>query len=305
MIDVLIFGAGPAGLSAAIWCKRLDLRPLVLERASLPGGQLNQITGTITDYPGLPDITAPALQQRLAEHARVAGVPVRCGLPPLEVALTDTMVTARAGAEVWTAPYGIIATGTRPRWLGVPGEAEMLARGEIWRGSRDAPRLQGRIVAVVGGGDRAVQNALLVAPHAAQVYLIRRSDRWRARAALHSELADHANITVLSQHRVAAIHGIGTVDAITVVGPDGAPRRLAVDAVLVYIGQQPNSEPFAPWVERTADGRLRCDALGATSHPRLFAAGDVVTPAAYGSVAAAAGQGAVVAKHVALLLQTG
>ncbi len=298
--DVIIIGGGPAGVSAAIWCRRLGLRVLVLERHSAVGGQVLDIRRPIPDYPGLPAPDGPALAGAFARHLEDVGALVRCGSRAVAVnaALGEVVL---AGGETLAARRLILATGARPRRLNVPGEAEMLARGESYRGSSDAHRFRGLSVVVVGGGDRALENAVFLAEAGARVTLIHRDDRFRARPVYLEAARHHPGITMWKHARVTRILGAGRVEGVAVEPADGGEEQ-AVEcaAVFVYIGMEPDSALVRGQVVLEPDGRVRTDDWGRTSAPNVFAAGDVRTPPVLSSIATAVAQGMAAAKAISL-----
>lgn len=302
--DAVIIGAGPAGLSAALWCRRLGLRVVVLEQGAEPGGQMREILHPVGDYPGVTAPAGPALAALFARQALAAGAEVRPGAAVRSLTPLPDGVRVEAGATAVTARRAIVASGSRPRRLGVPGEAEMIARGEVWRGSRDRERFAGLPVAVVGGGDRAAQNALLLAEAGARVTLIHRSSRFRARRALLGPALAHPRVRVLAGAAVRRILGRERVEGVEVALGGGEFLVLPVAAVFVYIGMEPNVEFLGGRAALEGDGTLRVDRTGATSLPGVWAAGDVCTPAAFRSIPAAAGQGMVAAKALALDLES-
>lgn len=317
--DAIVVGAGPAGLAAALWCRRLGLGTLVLERASAPGGQAREILHPVRDYPGLTAPDGRTLAEAFLRQAREAGAEVRMEAPAAAIepagdgGVGGEAVRVACGGEILVARRLILATGARPRRLGVPGEAEMIARGEVWRGSRDGARFAGRPVAVVGGGDRALQNALLLAEAGAAVTLIHRSRCFRARRAFLAPALDHPRIRVLTGAVVRRIAGESRVEAVEVDpapgAPGAAPARLPVDAVFVYVGMEAAADLVRGRAALEEDGRLRVDGAGrvltGTGAPLrgVYAAGDVRTPAAFRSIAASVGQGMIAAKAAALDLE--
>lgn len=302
--DVIITGAGPGGLAAAIWCRRLGLRTLVLEKAARPGGQVLEIAQPIRDYPGIPATDGPSLAAALAGQAREAGAEILVHTAALAVETAADVLRVSAESGTFTARRLIVATGARPRLLGVPGEAEMIQRGEVWRGSRDAMRFAGKEVAVVGGGDRALQNALMLAEAGAAVTLIHRSARFRARREFLAAAADHPRVRILAG-TVTRILGAGRVEAVEVAPLPQAAARVAtltlpVAAVFIYIGMEPVSDLVRGWAELEGEGLVKTDVAGRTAASGIFAVGDVRTPPEFRSIVTAAGQGMTAAKAVAL-----
>lgn len=324
--DVVIVGGGPAGLAAAIWCRRLGLDALLLEAAPEFGGQVREWTHQVLDYPGLAGLAPADLVDRFVEHALSAGADLRTGAQVTALEKAHPLLRLGLGdrAETVDARAVILATGAQPRRLGVPGEAEMLARGEAWRGSRDAARFAGQPVVVVGSGDRAVQNALLLAEAGALVTLVHRPGPWRARGSLLAAAGRHPAVAFRCG-RVTAIAGRDRVEGVrlhphppeslraapagSVEPPKPQPEAggddevfLPATAVFVYIGCAPRTDPVAGRVALRPDGTVPVGEDGATPLPGLYAAGDVCTASPFRSVSTAVGQAMRAAKAVALAL---
>lgn len=316
--DVIVIGGGPAGLAAAVWCRRLGLDVLLLEGGENPGGQLLEHVLPLVDYPGLPGIAGRELASRMEAHLRELGGAVRRRTTALELVPRSGAFLVRLadGGEPLAARRVILATGAEPRRLGVPGEAEMLARGERWRGSRDAGRFSGKPVVVVGSGDRAAENALLLARAGALVTLVHRPGAWRARRPFLEALRADGRVRLLSG-RVTAIEGTGRVEAVRLrlprerggketeerAGAEEGEVTLPTAAIFVYAGMEPRSGLLAPHVRLGEGGVVPVDERGRTDLPGVYAAGDVCTPAAFRSVTNAVGQAMRAAKGVALELQ--
>lgn len=301
--DIAIIGGGPAGLSAAIWCKRLGLEHLLLEAGTELGGQLFAIHNPVIDYPGLQAANGVEVQAAFARHAEELGCLYRVRAEVVGVDAERLVLTIREdGAEREVRCRGLIAaTGSSERRLRVPGEREMIDRGEVYSASRDRGRFAGKKVAVVGGGDRAFEGALLLAERGAHVVLIHRSDRYRAREELREPVLVHPQIEVLPFAAVTEIVGDERVEAV-VVDQRGERRRLEAEALFVRIGVEPNSLLFRGQVGTDEDGYLLTDAVGATDVSGVFAVGDVCTRPLYTSIASAVGQGMTAAKHLSLYL---
>jgi len=296
--DVVVIGAGIAGLSTAIWARRLNLTAIVLEAKTTPGGQLLELTFPIPDYPGLPGIQGPDLAQILYRQALDAGAEVRLGTPVLWLepethSCTTPTGTFRARRAV------VVATGLRPRRLEVPGEAELHQAGLVRRPSQELAWFRGKRVAVVGGGDRAAENAALLASEAADVFLIHRRSQLRARAALAAPLFQLPNIHFRWNTRVTAFAvrpdaaDRSAAATLFLTGP-GGETQLEVDAVCIYIGNVPNDGLLS------AAAASPVDASGCTTAPGIYAVGDVNLPPVHQSLVACAAQAMMAAKAIAL-----
>ncbi|MGZ4112346.1 MAG: NAD(P)/FAD-dependent oxidoreductase [Tumebacillaceae bacterium] len=314
--DVVIVGGGPAGMSAAIWCKRLGLEHLLVEASGELGGQLFQIHNPVIDYPGLLADNGRAVQKVFAEHvqqlecahqleADVQAVDVENMALTLRVAQNAAQGSSQGSSQgaVMHVEYRglIVATGSSERRLHVPGEMEMIERGEVYSASRDRDRFAGRRVAVVGGGDRAVEGALLLAERGANVVLIHRSDRFRARDSYLQPVLAHPQIEVRSFATVVNIIGDEQVRGV-IIAQNGQETQLDVDAIFVRIGVAPNSDLLRGQVRTDEDGYLVTDEVGRTDREGVFAIGDVCTRPLYSSIASAVGQGMTAAKHLSLYL---
>lgn len=305
--DIVIIGGGPAGMTAAIWCQRLGLDHQLVEAKSRLGGALFDIHNPIIDYPGSQTANGRELQALFHQHvldlkcvhhvqARVQTVDVRSKI--LRVAFGEDP------AQEQEIRYRglILATGAAERRLAVPGEAEMIARGEVYSASRDRDRFTGRRVAVVGGGDRAFEGALLLAERGAEVVLIHRSDRFRARSEFSDPVLQHPRIQILTHATITQIFGEGAVAGIHVQLGDGSEKKIEVDALFVRIGVEPHSHLVRGQVETDPDGYILTDSVGQSNCPSIFAVGDVCTRPLYSSIASAVGQSMIAAKHLSLYL---
>ncbi|WP_374711854.1 NAD(P)/FAD-dependent oxidoreductase [Symbiobacterium terraclitae] len=296
--DVVVVGAGMAGLATALWARRLGLEPVVLERENRAGGQLNAIGGRVFDYPGLDLPNGDALTARLLRQAEEAGVALHLDRPVSAVSASDRTCETPAGPVAGRAL--VLATGLRARRLNVAGEEALHRGGWVRRPSHDLPWFRGRRVAVIGGGDRALENAGMLLPVADRVYLLTRG-AVRARPDLAAPVLAHPKLV----HRAGATvvrFRVGPGSVLVDVAEGGGQRELEVDAVCIYIGNAPNSELVAGQVELDAEGYIVTDRYGETSVPGVFAVGDVCTPPPYQSLATAGGQAMVVAKRIALSL---
>lgn len=301
--DVVILGGGPAGMTAALWCKRLGLSHLLLESQELLGGQLFAIHNEVIDYPAVPVKSGAELQAKFAAHVELLGCEIECGVAVREVNLAERFLTVGSsdGEQARIDFHGLIAaTGGAERRLGVPGEQEMIDRGEVYSATRDRERFAGKRAAVVGGGDRAFEGALLLAERGADVVLIHRSGQFKAREEfLHPVLA-HPKIEILTDARVERIYGAERVEGVDVALQDGTVQRLDVAGLFVRIGVEPNSHLLRGQVETDAEGYPLVDATGQTSVAGVFAVGDLCTRPLYSGIASAVGQAMVAAKQLSL-----
>ncbi|PDO09991.1 MAG: hypothetical protein BLM47_09700 [Candidatus Reconcilbacillus cellulovorans] len=304
-VGVLIAGAGPAGVSAAVWCARLGLAHLLVERGSEIGGQLESIHNPVVDYPGVWASDGRELKRRFLEHLQRSNCTVwlESEVVAVDPAARAATVAVRRNGQIErkTVTYEafILATGARPRKLGVPGEEQMYARGETFSTVRDREQFSGKRVAVVGGGDRAFEGALLLAESGAEVFLIHRSDRFRARRELLEPAVRHPSVRLMTCCRVVSVLGSDRTEAVEICDASGTTRRLDVDAVLVRIGTEAESSLFKPFISVLPDGRIPVGEAGCTELPDHYAVGDVAVAPVYSSIAAAVAQGMMAVKHFA------
>ncbi|MDB5100115.1 MAG: hypothetical protein JWM80_4536 [Cyanobacteria bacterium RYN_339] len=293
MTDVIIIGAGMAGCSTALWCKRLDLPFTWLEQAPAIGGQLAHVYNPIPDYPGRPAADGAELRGHLqAQLAAEELSPSLCAAV-VETDLAGHCVTLADGT-VHRGRAVVLATGVERRRLGVPGEVELTGRGVGGSGRRDRDAYAGQAVAVVGGGDSACENALLLAETCRQVTLIHRRSTFRARPALLDAAMNHPRIRVLPDTRVKGLAGTERLEGLRLDGAAGE-QVLPVTGLFVRIGYQPVTAMFHRQIRCDPDGYVQVDANQRTTLPGVYAVGDVCNPI-YASLAVAAGQGMVAAK---------
>jgi len=304
--DVIIVGAGPAGLTAGIYAARSGLRALVLERA-VPGGKV-RITERIDNYPGFAaGIDGPELVGQIKAQAERFGVNVRranvSAMRP-----EGGRFRLSAGEEDLAAPAVIIATGTGPRPLGVPGEARLEGRGVSYCAVCDADVFRGRDIAIVGGGDSAIKEALFLARYARSVKVIHRREELRAARVLQEQAFATPNLSFVWQTVVVEVTGSHWVDGVVVKNVvSGSLDRLKVEGLVVFAGNRPHSRLVEELVDLDHLGFIITDEDMSTRTPGLFAAGDVrkkslrdiVTAVADGALAAQSAQKHIIRqKHV-------
>jgi thioredoxin reductase (NADPH) len=306
MHDVVIIGAGPAGLAAAVWCDQLGLDTLVLEQNESIGGQLATIYGPIENYLGLHTRDGRELLERFSDQIENAGFDLWTNV---EIETVDTgakRVLLRSGEQLQSISM-VIATGVRRRQLGIPGEKEFAGRGIIESAARDRHLFSGKDVCVIGGGDAAVENALLLADVCPTVTLVHRGRSLRARREFVEQMQTNHCITVFTESTVTRILGNEDLEAVEIRRKEALkPFQMAVRGVLIRIGVEPNTDLFRDQVQLDEKGYVVVTSQQETTVPNVFAIGDVSNPLAP-TISGATGAGATTAKVIAarLLNQAG
>lgn len=286
MTDLIILGAGTAGLSAAIYAVRAGLSLRLLE-TSLPGGQILN-SPDVDNYPGIPNISGFDFVQNLTAHA--AGLGVEPEFTAVSRAdLAGNVKRIRTGREVLESRAVILATGASHRSLGCPGEAEFRGKGVSYCATCDGAFFRVKDVAVVGGGNTALEDALFLANLCRRVYLIHRREEFRAQQAAVNAVRSRENIQLVLGEQVEKISGDKQVSAVTLK----SGRELPVSGVFIAVGLAPNTALFEGQLDLD-NGYIRAGEDCHTSLPGVFAAGDVrtkplrqlITAAADGAVAA-------------------
>lgn len=298
MHDVIIIGAGPAGLSAALWCDELGLDTLVLEERSEIGGQLLSVYNPVENYLGLRSANGRELLEHFSRQVEDLDFDLWTDVEIEEVDLQARRISLRSGEEL-RAIFVIIATGVRRRRLGVPGEEELKGRGVVESGAGEREWLAGKDVCVVGGGDAAAENALMLAEICPTVTLVHRGERLRARREFSERLKSEHRVTVFTEAVLERIIGGERVEAVEVRRKGGIkPFQVAVQAVLIRIGVEPNTELFREQLRLDERGYVLVTSRQETSLENVFAIGDVSNPLAP-TIAGATGAGATAAKVIA------
>ena len=278
MYDIIIIGSGPAGLSAAIYAQRACLDTIVIEKNGISGGQVLN-TWEVDNYPGFPGVTGFELSRQFREHANKLGARVVQD-EVVQVELSGNVKKVVCEEETYEARCVILASGAHHRTLEVPGEEELRGAGVSYCATCDGAFFRGRTVAVVGGGDAALEDAIFLARMCEKVYIVHRRDKLRGAKRLQERLQALENIEFVWNSEAAAIEGNGQVEALRLRQTQtGEERRLDVDGVFIAVGIAPESELYAGQLELDEQGYIRADESGQTIVPGVFAAGDVRTKA--------------------------
>jgi len=298
MHDVIIIGAGPAGLSAALWCDELGLDTLVVEQAAEVGGQLLRVYNPVENYLGARAASGRELRDLFAAQVEGCDFDLWTEAEIEGVDLRAKRVRLRSGEELQSIAL-VLATGVRRRRLGVPGESEFAGRGVLESGRLERDTVAGEDVLVVGGGDAAAENALLLAEVCPTVTLVHRGKTLSARPEFAERLRGEHRVTVFTETTLERILGRERVESAEILRAGALkPMRVAVRGVVVRVGVEPNTELFGGQLERDARGYVVVSAAQETSVEMVFAVGDVSNPLAP-TVGGAVGAGATAAKVIA------
>jgi len=288
----LIIGSGPAGYTAAIYASRANLQPVLIEGPQL-GGQLT-ITTEVENFPGYPDGVEPF--QMMDDLRRQAE---RFGTTFIS-AIVERVDFSCSPKKVWTddgtlheADTVIVATGASAKWLGIPSEKEYRGRGVSACATCDGFFYRGKTVAVVGGGDTACEEATYLANLCQKVYMIVRKPYFRASEIMQKRVFDNPKIEVLFEHNTLQLTGETKVEGADLIYKKGLPdeeqRHIAIDGFFLAIGHKPNTDIFADYLERDAEGFIKVKGdTPCTNVPGVYAAGDCADPHYRQAVVAAA-----------------
>lgn len=285
MFDLIIIGAGPAGITAAIYASRKRIELLVVSKDI--GGQA-ALSGDVENYTGYQFITGPELALKFEEHLRKFDIILKENENVQEVKKIGNLIRVKTDKAVYEARAAIIASGKKSRELGVAGEKEFKNKGLTYCATCDAPLFANRDVAVIGGGNSALDAAIQLIKIANKVYIINITERLSADMILQEAVSENQKVTVLNNAQVTAILGDKMVNAIK-MKKEGKEELLSVQGVFVEIGLIPNSE-FAPEVEKNKLGEIKVNSYNETNIPGIFAAGDV-TDVPEKQIVIAAGEG--------------
>ena len=277
--DLAIIGSGPAGLTSAIYAQRALLKTIVIEKNPMSGGQILN-TYEVDNYPGLPMINGFDLGVKMREHADKLGTEFLTASVKQVEKTENGFTVLFDGKEPIEAKTVIIATGAEHVTLGVSGEEELKGMGVSYCATCDGAFFRGKTVAVVGGGDVALEDAIFLARGCEKVYVIHRRDEFRGAKILQQQLLSLPNVEVVWDSVVEKIEGEGVVNNIKVRNVKTEEQsELPVQGVFVAVGNRPDTEMVKDIVDRDEKGYIIGDETGTTSTAGLFVAGDVRTKA--------------------------
>lgn len=277
MLDVIIIGSGPAGLTAAIYAMRAGLQALVIEKQPMSGGQILN-TVDVDNYPGLPGIGGFELGMSFREHAEKLGAQFETAeVTAIEAAAEkEKIVVTTTGRHSCRAI--VLAMGATHRMLGVPGEEALRGMGVSYCATCDGAFFRGKTVAVIGGGDVALEDALFLARGCEKVYLIHRRDELRGARSLQQKVFDTPNIELIWDSVVESIDGEGMVQMLQIRNIKTEEHtQLPLQGVFIAVGILPDTGLVRELVDCDEGGYIRADETCATSIPGIFAAGDLRT----------------------------
>jgi thioredoxin reductase (NADPH) len=293
--NVIVIGSGPSGYTAALYAARAELKPLVLEGSVTAGGALMQTTD-VENFPGFPDaVMGPELMDSMRKQAERFGAELLAD-DVIAVDLAAEPKVVRTESETYLARAVIIATGSRYKELGVPGEKELGGHGVSWCATCDGFFFRGHDIAVIGGGDSAMEEAMFLTRFGKSVTVIHRRDALRASKIMQERAFANPKITFVWDSEVAGVLGPGKVTGLRLRSTkDGTEQLLPVTGVFVAIGHDPRSDLFAGQLATDPDGYLLVDQPSTrTAIEGVFAAGDVVDRT-YRQAVTAAGTGCAAA----------
>ena len=296
MREVIIIGSGPAGYTAAIYAARAQLNPLLIASSVEPGGELMKTT-EVENYPGFPEgLMGPDLMANFQAQAERFGTEILFD-DVVEVDLKgDTKVVKTGAGETFAAKSVIISTGAAYRELGLPKEKELSGHGVSWCATCDGFFFRDKVIAVVGGGDSAMEEANFLTKFASKVYIIHRRDSLKASKIMQQRSFDNPKIEFIWNSAVAELKGDAKLEGVVLQDTQtGEKTDLALEGLFIAIGNDPRVDLVENQVELTPDRFIKVDGrTSKTSLPGVFASGDVIDPT-YRQAITAAGSGCVAA----------
>jgi len=295
--DVIIIGGGAAGLSAALWCDDLKLNALLLEREAELGGQLLRVYNPVKNHLGIETKNGRELRDVFIKQLENHQFTARLQSEIARVNLEKKSVTLASG-ETFHAGAIIIATGVRRRKLNVPGEEKYAERGIIESGKRDANLVTNKNICVVGGGDAALENALILSESASSITLVHRQKNFRARAEFVEQVINNPKVEILTETVVRKFTGGKRIETVELENlKTGKIDEKSIEVVLIRIGVEPNTNFLCGQIDLDKNGYIKTNQNCETNIEGIFAVGDAANPIAP-TVSSAVGMGATAAKSI-------
>ncbi|SEO69243.1 thioredoxin reductase (NADPH) [Amphibacillus marinus] len=300
--DVIIIGAGPAGMTAALYSSRANLDTLMIERG-IPGGQMAN-TEDVENYPGYESILGPELSNKMFEHAKKFGAEYAYG-DIQEVTDQGEIKVVKAGQKTYYTKAIIIATGAKYKKLGVPGEEELSGRGVSYCAVCDGAFFKGKELIVVGGGDSAVEEGVYLTRYASKVTVVHRRDQLRAQKILQERAFKNEKVNFIWDTVVKSINGEnGKVGSVTLENVQtGETYQHHADGAFIYIGLVPLSEPFVALGITNSEGYIPTNENMETKISGIFAAGDI-REKELRQIVTATGDGSIAAQRVQAYIES-
>lgn len=278
LYDIIILGGGPASMSAGIYAKQMGLNVLLIEKSAF-GGQITT-TSTITNYLGFPTITGEDLSNRMHEHTISSGINI-AEEEIINTELNTTLKTVHTHTNKYTAKAVIIGIGTSPRTLGVDNEKNYLNKGISYSSLRDRDKYEGKQVAVVGGGNSAIEDAIYLSAECEQVHLIHRRQEFRADKQLVDNLynlVEEGKIILHLDYKPHSVSGDGQIDTLTLTHiPTNTTKDIKIDCIFVAIGRGADTDIIDKDIERNEQGYIITNELMETNLAGVYAIGDIRT----------------------------
>ncbi|MBS1810212.1 MAG: NAD(P)/FAD-dependent oxidoreductase [Acidobacteria bacterium] len=298
--QVIILGGGPAGISALLWCHSLGLQAILLEQGKELGGQMLQMFHPVLEYPGFPDKTGVELRDEFERHLRTYNLRYRVNCHLEEINLRDRRLLVNG--EMLSAQAFIIATGAQNRRLGLANEETL--PGISYSATHDQQKFAGQEVVVVGGGDSAFEDSLILAEVCPRVMLLHRSDKFRARPSWQQAVFTHPRIQVMTNCEIKEASSLADnqLQLLVVNRTTARQQTMQAHGLFVRLGIAPNTAFLQQQITVDVAGFVVVDRAQKTSLPNVYAVGDVCRPVCF-SVATAIGHGAIAAKDIAEMLR--